>query len=220
VYRFVKGLVGFLLRLFASVRIEGAEHVPAEGPLLVVTNHLSYMDPPLILVAMPRRMHVFAARKYQSNPFLRWLFESMGCIWVRQADADPQALRDALEYLRAGGGLGLSPEGTRSKVTHALIRARSGAAYLASRSGARILPMAVWGTETLFRGLLRFRRGNLHARIGTPFLLEIPPHAKGDALDAGTDDIMCAVAALLPPEYRGVYANHPRLAHWLTRMNP
>jgi 1-acyl-sn-glycerol-3-phosphate acyltransferase len=219
-YRFVRGLVSLLLHAAASVRIEGREHVPAGGSLIAVTNHLSYLDPPLVFVAMPRRMRVFAARKYQSNPFLRTLFESLGCIWVRQADADPQALREALEYLRAGGGLGMSPEGTRSKVTRALIRARSGAAYLVSRSDASVLPIAVWGTENLFRGLLRLRRGNLHVRIGPPFRLEIHPHAKGALLDDATDDIMCAIAALLPPQYRGVYADHPRLEAWLRRMNP
>jgi 1-acyl-sn-glycerol-3-phosphate acyltransferase len=219
-YRFVRAVVRGLLRIFAVVQVESAGLVPADGALLAVTNHLSYFDPPLILAAVPRRLGVFAARKYRDNPLLRWLFDSMGTIWVRQADADPHALRDALAYLHAGGGLGISPEGTRSKKTHALIRARSGAAYLASRSGAAILPMAIWGTENLLRDVLHLRRGKLHLRFGPPFHLEIPQHAKGELLDSGTDDIMCAIAALLPPEYRGEYAGHPRLAEWIRRMNP
>ncbi len=216
-YLFVKNLVSFLLRLFARVEIEGAENVPAEGSLLPVTNHLSYMDPPTILIAIPRRMRAFAARKFRINPLIRWLFESIGCIWVRQAEADAEALRAALEFLRAGGVLGLSPEGTRSRKTHALIRARSGVAFLASRSGAPILPTAVWGTERLVRDVLHFRRGEIHLRIGRPFHLEISPRAKGAELDSGTDEIMCAIAALLPEAYRGVYTDHPRLAYWLKR---
>lgn len=219
-YGFMRRGIGFLLHLFAEVHIEGVERLPAEGALLPVSNHLSYMDPLLVLIAIPRRMRAFAARKYRANLFLRWWFDSMGCIWVRQAEADPHALRAALEFLHAGGALGLSPEGTRSKTTHALGRARSGVAYLASRSGASILPIAVWGTETLLRDVLHLRRGKLHLRIGPPFRLEIPPHTKGAPLDDATDDIMCAIAALLPPQYRGVYADHPRLAQWLRRMNP
>jgi 1-acyl-sn-glycerol-3-phosphate acyltransferase len=218
-YRLIRGLVSFLLHFFARVQIEGVENVPAEGPLLPVTNHMSYMDPPMILIAVPRRMRAFAARKFRSNPILRWLFESLGCIWVRQAEADTEALRTGLEYLRAGGALGMAPEGTRSRQTHALIRARSGVAYLASRSGALILPMALWGTERLVRDVLHLRRGEIHMCIGRPFRLEISPRAKGADLDAGADDIMCAIAALLPPQYRGVYADHPRLAEWLRKAN-
>jgi 1-acyl-sn-glycerol-3-phosphate acyltransferase len=218
-YRFVRGLVSFLLRRFARVEIEGADNVPAEGPLIPATNHLSYLDPPTILITVPRRMRAFAARKYRANPLLRWLFESLGCIWVRQAEADARALRTALEFLRSGGALGISPEGTRSRETHALVKARSGIAYLASRSGAPILPMALWGTERVVNDVLHLRRGEIHMRIGRPFRLEIPPHAKGAELDAGADDIMCAIAALLPPQYRGVYAGHPKLAERLRKEN-
>ncbi len=218
-YFFVRGLIKFFLSLVSKVTILGAENIPTEGGFLLTTNHLSQIDPPLIMVAVPRRIPVFAAEKYRRNPFLRILFDTMGCIWVRQFEADHQALRTAIQHLRSGGILGMSPEGTRSRETHALIRGRDGAALMASRSQAMILPLAVWGTDTFVADLLHLRHSKITARIGKPYRLDIAPRAKGAELERGTDDIMCAIAALLPPAYRGEYADHPRLADWLRRMN-
>jgi len=216
-YFFVRSVVGGLLRLTARMEISGAENVPAEGPLLFVSNHLSQIDSPLHLYAVPRQLRVFSAVKYRRNPFLYLLFESMGCIWVRQFEADHQALRDALTHLRKGGSLAVAPEGTRSRETHALLPGRGGAALMASRTGVPILPAAVWGTETFVSDILHLRRGRVFVRFGKPFHLDASPRAKGPELDAATDEIMCAIAALLPPQYRGVYAGHPRLTTWLDR---
>jgi 1-acyl-sn-glycerol-3-phosphate acyltransferase len=214
-YRLVRGFVAVLYRIGAEVHIKGAENVPPGGPLLIAMNHLSYFDPPLVLISVPRKMTVFAARKYRRNPFLRILFEGMGCIWVRQAEADHDALRSALERLKAGAALGISPEGTRSRATHALQPARNGAAFLASRSGVPVLPLALWGTDHLASDLRHLRRGKVFIRIGKPFQINASPRAKGAALDEITEKIMSAIAALLPPEYRGVYADHPRLQGFL-----
>jgi 1-acyl-sn-glycerol-3-phosphate acyltransferase len=216
-YFFVRMIVGWLMRLTARMEITGVENVPAEGPLLFVSNHLSQIDSPLHLFAVPRQLRVFSAAKYRRNPFLFLLFEFMGCIWVRQFEADHQALREALRYLRQGGSLAVAPEGTRSRETHALLPGRGGAALMASRSGAPILPAGVWGTETFVGDLLHFRRGRVFVRFGKPFQLDVSPRAKGPELDAATDEIMCAIAALLPPAYRGVYAGHPLLKARLER---
>jgi 1-acyl-sn-glycerol-3-phosphate acyltransferase len=162
-----------LLRLLATVKIEGLENVPPQGGFIMTPNHLSQIDPPLMLAALPRRIRVLAAQKYRRNPILLFLFEGMGCIWVRQFEADHEALRACLRFLRSGGVLGVSPEGTRSRITHALIRGRGGAAFLASRSGVKILPAAVWGTDTFFHDVLHFRRPKVyvrHRRSAPPFL--------------------------------------------------
>jgi len=216
-YFFVRGVVSWLMHLLSKVTIIGIENLPAEGSFLLTPNHLSQIDTPLALAAIPRRMGVFAAEKYRKNPFLLILFETMGCIWVRQFEADRGALREAIHFLKNGGSLGVAPEGTRSRETHALLRGRGGAALLASRSGVPVVPMAIWGTETFVSDILHLRRGRVFVRIGKPYHLEVNPRAKAEALDAGTDDIMCAIAALLPPQYRGVYAGHPRLQIWLDR---
>jgi 1-acyl-sn-glycerol-3-phosphate acyltransferase len=212
VYYFVRKIISIILHVFSNVTVEGAGIIPADGGFLLTTNHLSYIDPPLLLISIPRRIRVFAAEKYRRNPFLRWLFDGMGCVWVRQFEADHEALREAIRHLRDGGIIGISPEGTRSKQTHALIRARGGAALLASRSGAPVVPVAVRGTETFVNDLLHLRRPRIAVRIGTPYRLTISPRAKGAELEKGTDEIMFAIAALLPPAYRGEYAELPRLA--------
>lgn len=106
----------------------------------------------------------------------------------------------------------MSPEGTRSRETHALIRGRDGASLMASRSDAMILPLAVWGTDTFVADLLHLRRSKITVRIGKPYRLDISPRAKGAELERGTDEIMCAIAALLPPAYRGEYADRPQLS--------
>jgi 1-acyl-sn-glycerol-3-phosphate acyltransferase len=206
-YFFVRSVFSFFLRLFSKVTVEGAENIPSSGGCLLTTNHLSYIDPPLILIAVPRRIRVFAAEKYRRNPFLRLLFESMGCVWVRQFEADHEALREAIRHLQSGGILGMSPEGTRSKGTHALIRARGGAALLASRAGVPVLPVAARGTESFIGDVLHLRRPRIAIRIGKPYRLDISPRAKGAELEKGTDLIMYAIAALLPPAYRGEYAD-------------
>jgi 1-acyl-sn-glycerol-3-phosphate acyltransferase len=206
-YFFVRGIIKIFLFLVSNVTFLGEENIPAEGGFLLTTNHLSQVDPPLIMVAVPRRIPVFAAEKYRRNPFLRILFDTMGCIWVRQFEADHTALREAIRLLREGGILGMSPEGTRSRETHALIRGRDGASLMASRSGALILPIAVWGTESFVSDLQHLRRPKITVRIGKPYRLDISPRAKGAELEKGTDEIMFAIAALLPPAYRGEYAD-------------
>jgi 1-acyl-sn-glycerol-3-phosphate acyltransferase len=217
IYFFVRGIVNILLHLLSRVTIEGLENVPSDGPFLFTPNHMSQIDTPFCLAAIPRQLRVFSAEKYKRNPLLYVLFEVMGCIWVRQFEADHEALREALHYLRGGGALGIAPEGTRSRETHALLPGRGGAALLASRSGVPILPVGVWGTETFVRDVLHLRRGSVFMRIGKPYRLDVSPRAKVKELDAATDDLMCAIAALLPPPYRGVYADHPRLPAWLEK---
>ncbi len=218
-YFLVRGIVKVLVRILLRATILGIENVPAAGPFLFTPNHLSQIDTPLCLAAIPRQMRVFAAEKYKRNPFLYVLFETMGCIWVRQFEADHEALREALHYLRKGGVLGIAPEGTRSRETHALLRGRGGASLLASRSEAPILPVGIWGTENVIRDWKHLRRGTVTIRIGKPYRLEVSTRAKVKELDSATDDLMCAIAALLPPEYRGEYSSHPRLAAWLRKAD-
>jgi len=204
-YDLIRWIINVLMHIGARVHIEGAENAPANGPLLVVVNHLSRMDPPLIMISVQRRMRVFAARKYHSNPFFFLLFSVVGVIWVRQNEADREALRMAVDHLHAGGVLGMAPEGTRSQETHGMIRARDGGAFVATRSGVTILPVAVWGTEKMIPALLRLRRANIFARVGQPFQLKASARARGPDLEAATDEIMRSISVMLPPEYRGEY---------------
>jgi 1-acyl-sn-glycerol-3-phosphate acyltransferase len=106
--------------------------------------------------------------------------------------------------------MGIAPEGTRSP-NHALQEGKTGAAYLATRARAPILPVGVWGVEKIKDSLRRARREPVTISYGPVYRLPDDPRAKGDALAAYTTEIMCRIAALLPEQYRGVYAGNPRV---------
>jgi 1-acyl-sn-glycerol-3-phosphate acyltransferase len=206
-YRVVRGIISILLRILARIEIEGQEHIPEEGPFLLVTNHLHWLDPPLLSAAFPCRPYVFAAEKWENHWFLGPFLGSLGAIFVRRGEVDRKALRQALGVLQGGGVLGLAPEGTRSK-TGALQRGRSGAAYMAYRTGVPLLPVVSMGQENVFPSLRRLRRATVRVVYGPVFE---PPPVKGKAspeeVRALSQDVMYRLAAMLPPEYRGVYAD-------------
>lgn len=204
-YRIVKTIIRLIYGLLAHIEIVGAENVPQKGPCIAICNHLSRFDPPLLLIAVPLRMTVLAASKYRRHPIFGPFLSSMGAIYVRRGEIDRQALRACLDVIEEGGIIGMAPEGTRSP-TGALQEGRTGVAYLASRAGVPILPVAVTGTEKLPASLKRLRRGRVKATIGKPFTLPATEgKARGKQLKEFTELIMGHLADMLPEEYRGVY---------------
>ena len=116
----------------------------------------------------------------------------------------------------------IAPEGTRSK-TEALQEAKLGVAFLASKSGYPVLPVAVTGTEDrgIVENLKHFRRSKIIVRAGDAFKIEIPKgKGREQAMREATDEIMCQIGAILPEKYRGVYAEHPRLKELLKKQAP
>jgi 1-acyl-sn-glycerol-3-phosphate acyltransferase len=110
-----------------------------------------------------------------------------------------------------GNVFGMTPEGTRSK-TGALIKAKTGVAYLADRAEVPIVPVAITGTELIMHNLRRLRRPHVTVRVGEIIQLpRIQTNERSADLRRHTDEIMCRIAAMLPPGYRGFYADHPRL---------
>jgi len=204
-YRLARGVIALLLHTVARLHIEGRERIPSQGPFILVTNHLHWLDSPLVGVTIPCRAYVFAGEKWEKHWLLGPFLRSLGTIFVRRGEVDRQALRRALEVLRGGGVLGMAPEGTRSK-TGALQEGRTGAAYLAFRAGVPLLPMVCTGQEKVFSELRHLRRARVRLLVGPPFS---PPQVEGKAssaeIQALTDEIMARLAAMLPPEYRGVY---------------
>jgi 1-acyl-sn-glycerol-3-phosphate acyltransferase len=206
-YRVLHGIIGLLLRLLSRVRVEGMEHIPPQGPYLLVTNHLHWLDAPMIMAIFPYRAHVFAAEKWGRNWLMGPLFRSLDAIFVERGEVDRKALRKALGVLKGGGILGLAPEGTRSK-TGMMQQGHSGAAFMAFRTGVKLVPVVTWGQKDLFPSLRRFRRSTVHIVFGPPF----EPPAVAGKIDAAqvrqfTEEIMYRLSAMLPPEYRGVYAD-------------
>ncbi|MBN1668491.1 MAG: 1-acyl-sn-glycerol-3-phosphate acyltransferase [Anaerolineales bacterium] len=206
-----------ILKVLARVEVQGGEHIPAEGPCLVTFNHLGMVDAALLFCYVPRQDFTgLVADKHQQNAFLRWLVNFLNGIWIDRERADFKALKAAQRYLAGGGMLAVSPEGTRSP-TGALIPAKEGVAFLADRLGVPVLPIAITGTPAGLGRMFRLQRPAFGLRFGEPFELSpIDRREREASMRRNTDEIMCRIAALLPPEYRGVYTNHPRLKELLS----
>ena len=179
------------------------------GPFILVANHCSNLDPPIIGWAtghkVGRVIHFMAKMEMRRWPLAGWLAQNSGVIFVRRGEADRAAQKAALDALADGRPIALFPEGTRSRDGR-LRQGRGGAAFLAMRSGAPLLPVAISGTHRIFPGRSRFPHASrVVVRIGEPFAL---PHVPGGRLDRvalaeGTERIMAAIEGLLPEEQRG-----------------
>jgi 1-acyl-sn-glycerol-3-phosphate acyltransferase len=182
--------------------------VPPRGPLILVTNHISSLEVPLLFVHLqPRRMIGLAKIETWDSKFMGWLFDLWDAIPVRRGEADLDAIRACLESLKAGDILAIAPEGTRS-YDGRLLHAQPGIVLIALHSGAPILPMAHWGGEDFDSNLKRLKRTDFHMRVGRMFYLD----GKGERVNGKTrqamaDEIMSQIAVLMPEEYRGEYAN-------------
>lgn len=202
--RFSRAVVTGFLRTVAQVHVEGLEHIPTSGPVVIVANHVSMWDAPVLLCLARRRTVMFAAEELRHFPWLHWtLHHIWDAIYVRRGEGDTRALDQALEVLRSGAMLGLAPEGLRS--SNGMRRGLTGAAHLSQRSGAPVLPVALFGQERIPVDARRFRRARVHVRIAPP----IPPfegEPTAEALRRWTDSLMTDIASQLPPAYRGVYA--------------
>lgn len=211
--KFANVLVQLFIRLAARVEIDGLENAPRQGGFIVASNHLGRLDVPLAYIFLGRDdITLMVAEKYHKYAIFRWFVKHLDAMWVDRFNADFNVLREALSRLKRGGVLVIAPEGTRSK-TEALLEAKPGSSYLAAKAGVPILPVALTGTEDrlVVQQLKRLRRPRLHVQVGRPF--QLPPiqvQEREQAIQRYTDEIMCQIAALLPPEKRGFYADHPR----------
>jgi len=196
--------------------VEHAERAPVGGAL-VVSNHLHNADPVLTTIAYPFPIHYMAKKEVFRIPVIKWVLRWVGSFPVDRGKADRNAIRRAEAALERGIAIGMYPEGTRS-VTRALASAHAGVGLLALRNDVPILPVVVTGTERLpFNGAKGRAQesvpmpnpGHKGVRIlfGEPF--RIPREVDGRKVSAeeAADRIMIEIARLLPPDYRGFYAD-------------
>jgi 1-acyl-sn-glycerol-3-phosphate acyltransferase len=207
-YRPGSAICGFLARVLFGARIEGVEHIPRTGPFILVSNHCSNLDPPILGWAIgnqvSRVVHFMSKVEMRSWPVIGWLASKSGVIFVRRGEADRAAQRLALGALAEGRPLAIFPEGTRSRDGN-LKSGKSGAAFLAMRSGAPLLPVGIAGTQRIFPGRSRFPHPTrVVIRIGQPFSLPHVPDGRLDraALADGTDRILEEIERLLPEDQR------------------
>lgn len=211
-YRLFQRIAWALLRIVARLDVTGFANVPATGPVIIAPNHLHALDTLIVGLVVPRWQAIFAADKFRGKLGGRVMELATRVIYVARGEADREALSQGLTVLRAGRALAVAPEGTRSR-TGGLQEGKHGAVYLASRTGATVVPVAVWGQEKALPAWRHLRRPELHAHIGAPILL--PPeaaHARHSELAGYTDELMLALARMLPAGYRGVYADRVKEA--------
>ena len=204
----------FILRLIAKIEIQNMDRIPAEGGCLAVSNHLGRLDAMLAIILSDRDdIIMMVAEKYQAYWFWRWVMRQLDAIWLDRYNPDFRALREVQKRLRAGGIATVAPEGRRSPNAQ-MLPGKPGAAYLAAKANVPIVPIGVTGTEEsqVYSRLRRLRRLDIKIRVGEPFQLPpMPRQNRDEFLQQSTDEIMCRIAMLLTPKYRGVYATHPRL---------
>ncbi|MCC6191965.1 MAG: 1-acyl-sn-glycerol-3-phosphate acyltransferase [Anaerolineales bacterium] len=204
--RFFGGLARCLARLLIRLTVHGQDHVPPAGPLLVTMNHLGGADPVLCLGYVERPLTIAGKAEIMRWPVLGALVRGYGMIPLRRGEPDRATLKLLLGVLEGGGALLIAPEG-RESLSGALEAGKTGPAFLALRAAAAILPVAITGTA--WRDVLpawrRLRRPRVTLTFGPSYHLPA-----GLPRRAAADEIMRRIAALLPAEYRGVYAGEPR----------
>jgi len=197
-----------LLRLLCRINHQELEKIPGNGPLILVSNHINFIEVPLLYTHLqPRPVTGFAKAEGWENPFLKYLAGLWGAIPIHRGEADISAIRSALEALNENKIIGLAPEGTRSG-DGKLGRGHQGVVTLARQSGAPMLPLGFFGNENYKDDLKSFKKVNFNIVVGNQFEL-LQSNQKVNALvrQQMTDEIMYQLAGLLPPPYRGFYSD-------------
>lgn len=215
---FIRWLVRLVFNIIARVDPKGYEYLPKEGSFVIATNHIGILDAPAAFYALDRwDMFVLVGEKWGRVGFFRWLGKYLNFIFIDRFNPDIKSLRKVISLMEEDNILVIAPEGTRSRVG-SLIEAKPGVSYLASRLNRPILPVAITGSEdeAILGNLKKLHRSHITLTAGPAFMIPpLPRQNRDEALKQYTDEIMCHIAALLPEEYRGVYADHPRLKELL-----
>jgi 1-acyl-sn-glycerol-3-phosphate acyltransferase len=222
--KFILFLFKIIIPVITRIEVHGDVKALNRDRQINVVNHIGILEVLLAYYFINREdIIMILAEKHQSRKFINWLAGQLNATFIDRYNADLSTTRKVLRRLQDGGVMTVAPEGTRSP-DGSLQKGRMGVSYLASKTGALVLPAAVIGTEdaVVKSKLLHLQPVPVTIWIGEPFT--IPPISGGnrrEKLQEYTDEIMCHIAALLPEERRGYYTNHPRLKELLaSQTNP
>ena len=215
---FLRWLIHAVLRMITRIEARGYENLPEGGGFVIAVNHLGILDAPMAYYALDDwNLFIPVAEKWEKNPLLKWLGKHLNFIFIDRFNPDLKAMREMMRRMEAGQTLVISPEGTRAR-DEKMAQGKPGVAYLASKLGWKIVPVAISGSEDrIVKGnLKKFKRTTIKLTAGQAFTLPPFPSEGSEAkLQEYTDEIMCRIAAMLPAHNRGYYANHPRLIELL-----
>jgi 1-acyl-sn-glycerol-3-phosphate acyltransferase len=212
-YALIRALGWIVALAQMRLRVVGVERVPAKGGVILVCNHLGVIDPLPIGLRLPREMRMLAKIEIFHRFVLGGLARMAGAVSIRRGESDREALQTTLDLLKAGECLLVFPEGTYAHAPKpvGMLPLKTGAAWLALRSGCLVVPVGICGTERVWhwsRGWRPWRRPLVHVVFGAPYVPQAPAGVSLKvALQAVTDEMGHRIAALLPGEYRGVQAD-------------
>ncbi len=196
-----------VFRLMVHVEMDGLDNVPAAGPAILMINHVAFLDPVTLIAGLQRRIVPMSKIENLRLPGVNLLIRLWGAINVRRGEVDRAALRQAIEALRGGHLLLMAPEGTRSK-SGELQEPHDGIAYVATRTGAMVIPVGIVGTPSIAQNWKRWKRTDVHVTFGRPFYFETAGARVGrEELSLMTREAMYQLAAMLPPQQRGRFAD-------------
>ncbi len=193
--------------LLLRAEVVGRERIPRGGPFILMVNHCNFLDPIVAMYALlPREAVVLTKVENMQRPGLSLLMRLYGVIPVERGEADVTAIKRAIETLEQGNILLVAPEGTRSYHGR-LLPAKHGMTFIALRTGVPILPVGVTGVKDFWSNLRSLRRTPVRANIGHPFRFRHRGHVSRQTMEEMTREAMYQLAALLPPEQWGEYAD-------------
>ena len=195
-YPFLRIFFRGVFRVGWRWKVKGLENFPMQGPVIVVSNHVSLADPIALGAALPRQIFFMAKEELFQYPVLGNIFERLGAFPVRRGQADRNAIRRALEVLEEGNVLGLFPEGSRSK-TGELLKPQPGVAMIALKARVPVVPVACRGTERILKKGTWFK--TFEVQIGKPieYSAYYEQRLNTKSLEIVSQDIMEQIALLL-----------------------
>jgi 1-acyl-sn-glycerol-3-phosphate acyltransferase len=202
---FLRGVLKLTTLVTMQPVVRGMENFPKHGPALIVINHLGDADVVLLGAAIPKAIDGMGKIELSEHWLVGPFFHIYGVIYIHRGRPDRKAIRAALDGLAEGRMIALAPEG-RQALDGKLEEGTDGAAFLAMKSGAQIVPVAMTGTgnENIYSHLRKWRRARVTLTVGKPFYLQHYDDRQ-KMLREGTHQIMEALASLLPESYQGNY---------------
>lgn len=219
--RLVDSTIRGLTRVVCRIDKEQLGLVPSTGPLILVANHINFIEVPLIYTHLqPRPVTGFAKAETWDNRLLAYLFDLWEAIPLQRGEADIRALKKALEALRAGQIIAMAPEGTRSE-NGRLQRGHPGVVFLALQANVPLLPVVYFGGEKFKTNIHRLRRTDFHIKVGQPFYVDARDiRVNARVRQKIADEVMYQLSAILPQKYRGVYSDLENASEDFLRFEP